>query len=308
MSQFIRTVLGDISPDQLGVTYMHEHLIIDSPIVSKKFEFIHLPHEVDAINEVNECKKIGVGAMLDCMPLGSGRDAKKLLRIAEATGVNIIATTGLHHDRYYKDDDEVETASVEKLAELFLRDINEGMDKTNAKAGVIKVVTSGPKIKDREIKLFEAAGIAQQKSGAPIISHCEHGTGALEQIKLFEKLNIPLNKIILSHTDKEVDVAYHQEILSSGVFVEYDQSLRQASEVEPISAILTSQMVTAGFVSQIMMGTDGARRSLWSSLNGSPGLAWLFSGWSKKLKEFGLSDDDLHQIFVVNPAKALTFS
>jgi predicted metal-dependent phosphotriesterase family hydrolase len=48
--------------------------------------------------------------------------------------------------------------------------------------------------------------------------------------------------------------------------------------------------------------------ALWSSLNGSPGLSWLYSGWSKKLKEFGLSDDDLHQIFVVNPTKALTFS
>jgi phosphotriesterase-related protein len=151
---------------------------------------------------------------------------------------------------------------AEKLAELFLRDINVGMDNTNAKAGVIKVVTSGPKIKDREIKLFEAAAIAHFESGTPILSHCEHGTGALEQIKLFEKLNIPLNKITLSHTDKEIDVAYHEEILTSGVFVEYDQSLRQASDDAPVSAKLTSQMVEAGFVSQIMMGTDGARRCI----------------------------------------------
>ncbi len=308
MSPFIRTVLGDISPDQLGITYMHEHLIIDSPIVAKDFPHIHLPNEADAITEVNQCKKVGVGAMLDCMPLGSGRDAIKLLRIAESTGINIISATGLHHDRYYRDDDLLEKASAEKLAELFLKDINYGMDGTNAQAGAIKVVTSGPKIKDREVKLFEAAAIAHSECGAPVLSHCEHGTGAIEQIELFSKFNIPLSHVILSHTDKEADIGYHHEILSSGVFVEYDQSLRQADDLNAPSAKLTAAMVGAGFVTQIMMGTDGARRTLWSSLGGSPGLAWLYSGWTKKLVEAGLKQSDIEQIFIANPAKALSFS
>ena len=308
MSGFIRTVLGDISPDQLGVTYMHEHLIIDSPIVAKDFPHIHLPNELDAIAEVNLCKSIGVKSMLDCMPLGSGRDAKKLVRIAESTGVNIISATGLHHDRYYQDDDLLEKATADKLAELFLQDINKGMDGTNAKAGTIKVVTSGPKIKDREVKLFEAAAIAQGKSGAPILSHCEHGTGAIEQLELFNRFKIPLSRVILSHTDKEADLGYHHEILSSGVLVEYDQSLRQANDAKPTSAQLTAAMVGAGFINQIMMGTDGARRSLWSSLGGTPGLAWLYSDWSGKLIESGLNTDDLNRIFVSNPAQALKFS
>ena len=308
MSGFIRTVLGDISPDQLGVTYMHEHLIIDSPIVAKDFAHIYLPNETNAINEVNKCKKVGVGAMLDCMPLGSGRDAKKLVRISEATGVKIIAATGLHHDRYYRSDDQLENSSAETLAKFFLRDINEGMDDTDAKAGVIKVITSGPKIKDREIRLFEAAAIAQAKSGAPILSHCEHGTGAIEQLELFNNLNIPLSRVILSHTDKETDIGYHHEILSSGVSVEYDQSLRQGNEEKPASAQLTAAMVGAGFVNQIMMGTDGARRTLWSTLGGNPGLSWLYSGWSTKLIESGLNDDDINRIFITNPARALKFN
>jgi phosphotriesterase-related protein len=242
------------------------------------------------------------------MPLGSGRDAKKLLRIAESTGINIISATGLHHDRYYRDDDLLEKASAEKLAELFLKDINYGMDGTNAQAGAIKVVTSGPKIKDREVKLFEAAAIAHSECGAPVLSHCEHGTGAIEQVDLFSKFNIPLSHVILSHTDKEADTGYHHEILSSGVFVEYDQSLRQANDLNAPSAKLTAAMVGAGFVNQIMMGTDGARRTLWSSLGGSPGLAWLYSGWTNKLTEAGLKQSDIEQIFIANPAKALTFN
>ena len=308
MSGFVRTVLGDIDPVQLGVTYMHEHLIIDSPIVAKNFEFIHLTKESEAIAEVNLCKKAGVGAMVDCMPLGSGRDAKRLLNIASETGINLIAVTGLHHDRYYREDDILEKSSAEQLADYFLKDINEGMDGTEAKAGLIKVVTSGPKIKDREKKLFEAAAIAHFESGAPIISHCEHGTGAIEQLELFREFRITLNHVTLSHTDKEADLSYHHEILSSGVNVEYDQSLRQANDVNASSAQLTAAMVGAGFVNQIMMGTDGARRSLWTSLGGTPGLAYLFSGWSKRLIDAGLNEDNLQQIFINNPARVLAFN
>jgi phosphotriesterase-related protein len=308
MSGFIRTVLGDISPDQLGVTYMHEHLIIDSPIVAKNFEFIHLTKESDAIAEVNLCKRAGVAAMVDCMPLGSGRDAKRLINIASETGINLIAVTGLHHDRYYQEYDILEKSSADQLAEYFLKDINEGMDRTEAKAGLIKVVTSGPKIKDREKKLFEAAAIAHFESGAPIISHCEHGTGAIEQLELFGEFKISLNRVILSHTDKEADLGYHHEILSSGVNVEYDQSLRQANDLKASSAQLTAAMVGAGFVNQIMMGTDGARKSLWRTLGGTPGLAYLFSGWSKRLIDAGLNEDNLQQIFINNPARALAFN
>jgi predicted metal-dependent phosphotriesterase family hydrolase len=182
------------------------------------------------------------------------------------------------------------------------------MDDTEIKAGIIKVVTSSSEVKDREIKLFEAAAIAHNKTGMPIISHCEHGKGALEQIKLFTKLGIKLNRVTLSHTDKENDHGYHREILSSGINVEYDQSLRQGTEVEPKSAQLTVAMINAGYVSQIMLGTDGARRSLWSSLGGTPGLSWLYSGWSKKLEDLGISQEQLNKLFISNPASVLTFS
>jgi phosphotriesterase-related protein len=214
----------------------------------------------------------------------------------------------LHHDRYYHNDDPLEKTSAEELAELFLTDINVGMENTSAKAGAIKVVTSGVKIKDREYRLFEAAAIAHQKSGAPILSHCEHGTGAIEQIKLFQELRIDLNRVTLSHTDKEFDLKYHQEILSTGINVEYDQSLRQFEDSNPKSAQLTLEMVNQGFISQIMMGTDGARRTLWRSLRGQPGLAWLQTGWRNRLLEVGLDANQLNQIFVINPAKTLTFA
>jgi phosphotriesterase-related protein len=306
MPNLVRTVLGDIPASQLGVTYMHEHLIIDSPIVSRDFPHIHLPSEAEAIAEVNLCSSAGVQTLVDCMPTGSGRSAVKLAAISKATGVNIVATAGLHTDRYYLPTDDLENMDAEDLAKVFIRDIQVGMEGTEFKAGQLKVVTSGHVIKDRDRRLFEAIAIAQQITGAPIISHCEHGTGALEQIELFIALHIPVHKVTLSHTDKENDIGYHKEILASGINVEYDQSLRQSDQDVPPSALLMKAMIEADFIDQIMLGTDGARRSLWSSLGGSPGLAWLYSGWSKKLIELGLTQGQLDKVFIDNPAKTLT--
>jgi phosphotriesterase-related protein len=240
------------------------------------------------------------------MPTGSGRSALKLAAISKATGVNIVATAGLHTDRYYLPTDDLENMDAEDLAKVFIRDIQVGMEGTEFKAGQLKVVTSGHVIKDRDRRLFEAIAIAQQITGAPIISHCEHGTGALEQIELFIALHIPVHKVTLSHTDKENDIGYHKEILASGINVEYDQSLRQSDQDAPPSALLMKAMIEAGFVDQIMLGTDGARRSLWSSLGGSPGLAWLYSGWSKKLIELGLTQTQLDKVFIDNPARTLS--
>ena len=305
MPSIVRTVLGDIPSDQLGVTYMHEHLIIDSPIISRDFSHIHLPSESEAIAEAVLCRTAGVQTMVDCMPTGSGRSAIKLAAISKATGINIVATAGLHTDRYYLPTDELETMDSEHLAQVFVKDIEIGMEGTEFRAGQLKVVTSGSVIKDRDRRLFEAVAIAHQITGAPIVSHCEHGTGALEQIELLTKLRIPVEKVTLSHTDKENDFGYHREILSSGINVEYDQSLRQSDQDEPPSALLMKAMIDEGFIGQIMLGTDGARRSLWSSLGGSPGLAWLFTSWSQRLMKLGLTQAQLNKIFIDNPARTL---
>lgn len=304
----IRTVLEDISSQQLGVTYLHEHLIIDSEIVKKDFRHIYLPSAEEAIAELKICKDAGVGAMVDCMPTASGRDIRKLAQISGQTGIHIIAATGLHHVRYYREDDYIVNLNAEKLANFMISEINKGCESTEYKAGIIKIVTSGFEPTKSELCLFEAAAIAHSSTGAPILTHCEHGTGAIEQLEILQKLNVDLKRVVLSHTDKEPDFSYHQEILSSGVNVEYDQSLRQISAPESTSALLTAEMVDRGFVGQIMLGTDGARRSLWTTLGGTPGLSALFTDWSKKLKEVGITNEELRLFFVENPAKFLSFT
>jgi 5-phospho-D-xylono-1,4-lactonase len=303
----IRTVLGDIAPQDLGVTYMHEHLIIDSPIVKKEFEHIYLHSTDDAVAELDICKDAGVGAMVDCMPTGSGRDIKKLADISERSGIHIIAATGLHTSKYYDKFDPLELSDVDGLASIFVKEINEGCEGTFHKAGIIKVSTAGSVPTTRDLQLFEAAAIAHKATGAPILTHCEHGKGALQQLDILQELEVDLSSVVMSHTDKESDFGYHREILSSGVNVEYDQSLRQIDMDNSISALLTAEMLDQGFGNQMMLGTDGARRSLWTSLGGTPGLAALFKNWSENLRYVGVTNEQLELLFVTNPARFLNF-
>ena len=302
----IRTVLGDIESSDLGVTYMHEHLIIDSPIVERDFQHIYLPSVDEGSAEASLCYGAGVRSMVDCMPMGSGRDIRKLAQISKRSKINVIAATGLHSAKYYLSDDSIESMSTEELAMCFISEIMNGAEESEHKAGIIKVVSSGEKMNDRENRLFEAAAIAHSVTGAPILTHCEHGVGALSQIKKLQELGVDLTFVVMSHTDKVDDLGYHIDILQSGICVEYDQALRQIGHAKPASARLTYEVINRGFINQVMFGSDGARRSLWITLGGTPGLAALYEKWSVTLLELGITRENIETMFISNPAKFLS--
>ncbi len=302
----VRTVLGDVAPEELGATYAHEHLIIDSPTVSRQWPNIHLPSVDDAVAELEACAKAGVGAVIDAMPAGSGRDVRRLVDVSSRSGIHVIAATGMHTRKYYEG---VEWADdpAELLADRFTAEIIDSADGVPARAGIMKVAMSGALATPWEGKLFEAAAMVHSRTRAPVITHCEQGQGAIEQIRMLTSAGVPADRILLSHTDKKPDAGYHREILSTGARVEYDQSLRQHLESNTDTAELISAMWQAGFGHQILLGTDGARRSLWSTLGGRPGLAWLKSDFPRILGRHGIDDAGVETMLVVNPSRFLAF-
>jgi predicted metal-dependent phosphotriesterase family hydrolase len=303
----VRTVLGDVAPGDLGVTYLHEHLIIDAPLVADRFPHISLPSVEEATAEVATCAAAGVGAMVDAMPCAAGRSVEKLVAVSRATRVHVIAATGLHTAKYYDPHPWTQSEPTEVLASLFTADIVEGVDRydytgpvvrrTEHRAGIIKAATLGEEPTDAERRLFEAAAETHRGTGAPILTHCDGGRGALAQVELLRDLGVPLDRVVLSHTDKHPDPAYHRELLASGVNLEYDQTLRDPGA----TARLLARMLEAGFAAQLLLGTDGARRSLWRTLGGTPGLACL-------AESFPLDPPTRQTLLVTNPARLLTLS
>ncbi len=314
----VRTVRGDVSPSDLGVTYIHEHLIIDSPAVASEWPHILLADSAVSIEEVKLCVLAGVGTMVDAMPMASGRGPERLLAISQATGLHIVMTTGLHTEKYYRRLPWVEEASTDELASWFVADIEEGVEaedhlgngvhRTGCRAGIIKIATSGAEMTPRAEWLFEAAAIAADETGVPILTHCEQGVGAMEQVEYLAKLGVSLPRVVVSHTDKVPDPAYHTALLESGVNLEFDQALRQGENARGGTASLLAAQIERGFLHQLMLGTDGARRSLWTAYGGAPGLAWMADEYRGILGEVGIGSEAQHVLFVTNPAKFLAMA
>lgn len=317
---FVRTVLGDVAAGEIGITYAHEHIIIDPCFATYVESGFLLDSAENACVDLMEFRELGGRTLVDSMPCSAGRNAEKLAAVANAAGVNIVCPTGVHLSKYYPPGHWSERLSAEKIGELFRADIEEGVDRfdysgpyverTAHRAGVIKVATGLNRIDDHQRKVIEAAAFAHHATGAPILTHTEEGTAALEQVKLFGELGVPLDHVCLSHTDRKPDPAYHCEILSTGVYVEYDSGFRWTGKGisgENPTRELVVAMFAAGFGGQIMLGMDAARRRYWRGYGGEPGIAFLLRDFVPELLGAGLTQEDVARIFVTNPAHCYSF-
>lgn len=315
---FLRTVLGDIGAAQAGICYAHEHLIIDPSFTTHVYPDFLLDSVERTSIDVADFYAAGGRTLVDSMPCGGGRNVIKLAEISRRTGANIVCPTGLHLTKYYAPGHWGERLTVDQLAKLFIADIEQGIDaadyngpelsRTPHKAGVIKVATGQkiPSVHERDA--IEAAAIAHHRTGAPILTHTEQGAGALEQVQLFREFRVPLAHVVISHTDRAPDPSYHQEILSTGVLLEYDSAFRWPADAGNPTLDLVVAMVRAGFGAQIVLGMDAARRKYWKGYGGGPGLAFLLRDFVPRLKQAALSSADVEKIFVSNPASCYSFT
>jgi 5-phospho-D-xylono-1,4-lactonase len=314
---FLRTVTGDVDATEVGICYAHEHIIIDPSFTTFRYPDFLLDSVDLACADVVEFRAAGGKTLVDSMPCGGGRNAGKLAEIAIRTNTFIVCPTGLHLQKYYPPGHWGESLGAEEMTEVFIAEIEEGIDsrdtngptpaRTEHRAGVIKVATSGKHPTDHERKVIEAAVIAHRRTGAPILTHTEQGEGALEQVQLFRDLGANLAHVVLSHTDRKPEGAYHREILASGVMLEYDSAFRWPDGEENPTLAMVVAMVEAGFGGQIVVGMDAARRKYWRSYGGGPGLRFLLQEFVPRLKEAGLTQDDVDAIFVRNPASCYAF-
>jgi len=97
----IRTVLGDIRPDEMGLCYSHEHVFIDESYPTVQNELLLLNDVSKIVDELEQFRKLGGRTMVDTMPVDAGRNIRKLAEVSQRTGVHIIASTGIHLEQYY---------------------------------------------------------------------------------------------------------------------------------------------------------------------------------------------------------------
>jgi predicted metal-dependent phosphotriesterase family hydrolase len=313
---FARTVLGDIDPDRLGVVYAHEHLVIHGGRPVQLFPDFQLADADKAVAELAPAQALGLRTVVDAMPADCGRDVLLLAEIARRSGVHVIAPSGLHHERYYHDRHWSVRLSADEIAGLFVADIEDGIDeldydgpivkRTPHRAGVMKIAgsTGGPSARDE--KVFAAAAMAQHRTGCPILTHCEGGTGALEQVDVLLRHGGDPAHIVLSHVDKIVDRAYQRDIAATGARVEYDQGFRWGDKPNGTLQLL-EWAAEDGLLGHITLGLDAARQGYWTQFGGAPGWAWLLDEFAAMMRERGLGDAEQHILFVEAPGAAFSF-
>jgi predicted metal-dependent phosphotriesterase family hydrolase len=314
---YIRTVLGDIDPSQLGVTYAHEHLVISRGVMVEKSPDFLLADDDLIAAELSDAAAAGLGSAIDALPADCGRNPLQLAALSRRTGVHIVAATGLHHEKFYRPEHWSLRYSMDELADLFVADVVEGIDerdysgpvvrRTAVRAGVVKVAGSEGGPSARDLPIFGAAAATHVRTGVPVHTHCEAGTGALEQVRALVEAGVPAEHISLSHVDKVVDRGYHRDLLSSSAFAVYDQAFRWG-EADNGTLRLLEWAVADGHAGQVMLGMDAARQGYYRAFGGSPGLPYLLREFSAAMETCGLDAEIRYQLFVDNPARAFAFA
>jgi len=291
----VRTVLGDIDPAELGPCDAHEHLFLDTPAQPGE-EFLDVGK---AIEETQTLADAGARSVVDWTPLGLGRDLDGLERVSRATGLHVVAATGLHRDAHYTADDPFRAEPVDRLADRFVEELRD-------RCGIVKVGASYHHLTPFEAKAFEAAAAAHAGTGAPVCVHTHHGTMGLRIVEQLAAFGVPSTAVILAHVDRNPDAEEHAETAETGASLQLDGPGRTKYWPDSTILRLIADLAEAGHGDRLLLGGDTGRRNMLRAYGGGPGLDYVFARFKPRL-ERELGAELAERIFVANPARAFAW-
>lgn len=344
------TVRGAIAPSRVGIALPHEHLLFDlrcwfEGTRSKALKSIeNAPVGLDnlgeilvdpwisrdnlrmqdldvATREVRSFRDVGGRTIVDCTTEGIGRDVSHLQRISIATGVNIVAGTGLYtgqtHPEFHR------RRSEEELADWMVGEIENGVGATGVRCGIIGEMGTGLPPTKAELRALRAAARAQRRTGAPLNIHTSGPTG-LGLLDVVEKVGADVGRVVVSHSDVASGFAgpdYLLALARRGCFVELDtvgshivipRSLARPkrkgfSEFNDIGRIeAVTRLIDTGHIEQILLSHDSWYKTKLRTYGGV-GYAYLLRHFVPMLTGSGLSKREVDTILVRNPGRLLAF-
>ena len=304
----VMTVRGRIAPEDLGLTLIHEHVMVDfvgaDKVSSNRYDSsevfrIALPH-------LKRAAELGCKTLVDCTPAYIGRDAKLLKRLSEASGLQILTTTGYYgaaNDKFVPAHAYQESA--EALAARWTKEFERGIDGSSIKPGIIKIgVDAGP-LSAIDAKLVKAASLTHLRTGLTIGSHTGDGIAALEQLDLINSLGVGAAAFLWIHAQSEKNREIHLRAAKRGCWVGFD-GIRSGSV--PLHLELVQNMASQGFLAQTLVSMDAG----WYHV-GEPG-GGNYRGYDSLFLEFlpvlkkTFTEAQIRQLMVTNPSHALSLA
>ena len=230
----VQTVTGPIEAEELGTTLIHEHLRNADEAVRNQWPIAGAvkedkPYEVPpdqvfdiAVREAKAAVELGVKTIGEPTAMFLGRDVGFMRRVAEESGLQVIPCTGIytydHLPQFFLNRDP------DQIADLFVHDIENGIQETDIKAAFIKCAADAPGVNENIEKVHRAAARASVRTGAPIMAHSRpaSNTGP-RQVEIFLEEGVEPAKIQIAHTGDSDDLDYIEGILETGVWIGLDR-------------------------------------------------------------------------------------
>jgi phosphotriesterase-related protein len=315
----IATVTGETTSDALGKTLMHEHLVIGYPgFESHTTKPGHGRDEERSIcvDRIAQLQDLGFSTMLDPCPNDLGRDVELTAEVAQQTGFQIIVATGLYKQAeggfpYWHFRSQFAPV-LDEMAELFIRELTEGIGETGIRAGIIKVATGVGEITDHERTVLLAAAKASVETGAPITTHTDQGTLGDQQQRLLTENGVPAHRIIIGHSCGTDDHDYHMAIARGGSYLGFDRFGIEMLHPDASRVAALVKLIRAGAGDRVVVSHD----SVWcwrgepiprEVLAALPDDIFDPTHFSKRivprLREAGVSDEEIDRLLVDNPRR-----
>ena len=296
----LRTVTGDVTPPA-GVILPHEHALCDFAGPEKAGR---ANYDVDKVIRRLEAplralRESGVAVMMDCTPIGIGRDPQALRELSKRTGLLILTNTGLYREplrpKFGKEKSEAE------LEAWMVDEITKGIEGTGIKAGFIKTACSDTGPDEVEKKILRASAKAAARAGVCIASHTNSASAALGQIQVLKEVGYDLSRFVVVHTDSLPNFEDHLRIAEQGAVVEYD-AINPNNADRYIPWIKT--LIEKGYGDRLLLSQDTVGFSAGQDYDSPvPDYSYLVKGFIPKLKSAGVSDEWIRRLTVENPLR-----
>jgi phosphotriesterase-related protein len=308
----VQTTAGPLDPDALGLTLVHEHLRVRSDSVAAQF-----PHLYDeqrehrrAAEQVRAVVARGVRTICDPTVMELGRDVRFMAGVAAAAGVQLVVATGIYTDDHLPS--HLANRGVDHIADLFVHDIEEGIQGTVIRAAFIKCCTDRPGVTRNVEKVLRAAARAHLRTGRPIMTHSEpRSETGLEQMRIFLEEGADPARVLIGHTGDTDDLDYIERVLDTGAFIGMDRyGLDMLLPTDRRNATVV-ELIRRGHAERMMLSQDSCCTVDWYDehrlAETAPNwtMTYLLDAVVPALREAGVSDDELDRMMRVAPRRWL---
>ena len=309
----VNSVLGPLDTADMGFTLSHEHVGTNAAGLRHTYpEIIDRAGIIEqSVAALQEARDEGLRTIIDVSTFDLGRDIGMIQEVSRASGVQIIAATGNHLavPRPFSE------LSPDVIAPLYVREIEDGIEDTGIKAGVIKVASDRGGVTEPQEIVLRAAARAHNQTGIPISTHTwSPDRVGDQQVRVLEEEGVDLSRVYIGHSNDDVDLDYLLGLLNKGVWLGLDRypggrvpgtpDWEQRTEV-------AMKLIEAGHTRRIMLSHD---YSVPKARHGEAvqeerrqanpdGYNFIGRYVLPRLKELGASDDAIQQIMVDNPRR-----